>query len=498
MKKYVWMAVAGATSLVSCSKGGDVYIDGVLAHANPLDRIELIEANGIATLPVANIGLQANGKVSDTIQIGKSGLYALVVGQKMGFVHLKAGQKFSFKADAATFPQSLEVTGDAQNNNQFLKVLDKNLQAYIQKFDQSFISKDEKVFFPKLQQVQKDLEGIVTKTGQDQKADSDIIELKKNEMTVNVLMLAAQYEQMHGAMTGKPNYKLPSNISQYLDKLEGNKDQLIKDLPNYRQFFFMKNAQELQKLTAGIKDPSKASQSELIIKFLDAKKELSTQTKDYVLAYVITQELNPGNDKRAQLEKIIDDKISDSSIKTDLKKLSQTMYGFAENSIAPDVKLIKKDGKAAQLSDYKNQPTAVMFYSSWSQMLQLSAPMFAQMADAYKGKANFLAINLDDTPAQFRKTAQAAFPSANITSLYAKGGMNSEVSKKFNLYSFKIPNIVVLDKDNKVASKNITSPMDPAFAQALTKTTKFTAPAPQMPAMPQMQAPAPVAAAPSK
>ena len=57
MKKYLILLLISLL-VVSCSK---IKIEGNVQGGSPLERIEFIEASGVATLPLVNIGLDEKG-----------------------------------------------------------------------------------------------------------------------------------------------------------------------------------------------------------------------------------------------------------------------------------------------------------------------------------------------------------------------------------------------------------------------------------------------------
>ena len=64
--------------------------------------------------------------------------------------------------------------------------------------------------------------------------------------------------------------------------------------------------------------------------------------------------------------------------------------------------------------------------------------------------------------------------------MYAEGGLNSDVAKKYGIYGFKMPSFVVVDKDGKIASKPIYNLGEPEFIEVMTKVTGVNPPqAPQ-------------------
>ena len=149
MKKY-FLLVLLTIFMLSCSKK-EVVVTGKLTNASPLERIELIEASAIATLPIANIGLDEKGNFSDTITIANDGIYALAYGGKVNFIYLKKGKNINISGDGNTLQNELKITGEGQANNEFLMESQKFIIQYLSKLDMSVLTKDEASFLKELE-----------------------------------------------------------------------------------------------------------------------------------------------------------------------------------------------------------------------------------------------------------------------------------------------------------------------------------------------------------
>ncbi len=58
MKKYLLLLLLAVFTL-SCSK--KVEVEGRVSGGSPLERMEFIDASGVATLPLVNLGSDKNG-----------------------------------------------------------------------------------------------------------------------------------------------------------------------------------------------------------------------------------------------------------------------------------------------------------------------------------------------------------------------------------------------------------------------------------------------------
>ena len=117
MKKYLLLFVI-AIFVMSCSK--KVEIKGKIAGSSPLERIEFVEASGVATLPLVNMGVDAKGSFSGSFDAPKNGMYIMSYAGKTAMVYLKGGQSFNISGKAENFPNQFTITGDAKKNNDFL------------------------------------------------------------------------------------------------------------------------------------------------------------------------------------------------------------------------------------------------------------------------------------------------------------------------------------------------------------------------------------------
>ena len=113
MKKYLVLLLI-SLMVVSCSK---VKVEGNVKGGSPLERIEFIEASGVATLPLVNIGVDEKGNFKGEFKAPKNGMYAMTYAGKMNFIYLKKGQDLKISGDAATFPEIYKIEGDAKKNN---------------------------------------------------------------------------------------------------------------------------------------------------------------------------------------------------------------------------------------------------------------------------------------------------------------------------------------------------------------------------------------------
>ena len=491
MKKLL-LIVLCTLFIVSCSNKKTVVISGKVVGGSPLERIEIINTSDAAPLPIANFGVDAQGNFSDTIQIPKNGVYTLSYGGNYGSIYLKGGENVRISGNStAGFPKVFTVEGDSKNNV-FLQKAQTYIDNYFSKINQEIVTQDEPKFIGQLQKFKTDLNKEMDNLAKSTGADNDLVKWKKEDLDINFLAFSGKYEELHGQVTGKPDYKASQKLKDYQKELIGNENEKIKAFPLYREYLISKVGQDFQAYAMKNQKPD-ITTTEAFINYIKDKKDYSQLVKDYMIFYVSRIDMHPQQASSEKLLKLLNDNIKDSEVKAGLEKVEKAVYGLKVGTAAPSVNFIDVNGKKVSSSSFNGKPTLIMFYASWSPYLVESVvPMLKEVTNAYKSKVNFVFIDVDDNAAQFKKTAVAMLNGTEGQKLYAKGGLKSEMAQKYALYGFKLPSFVILDKDGKIASKSFMSMMEPDFKTALDKVSGITGPVIAPPQMQVQPAPAPV------
>ena len=478
MSKYFFMLMIAFVAM-SCSK--KVEVTGNFAGGSPLERIEFIEASGVATLPLINIGVDAKGNFSGSFDAPKDGMYIMSYAGKQAMIYLKGGQKINISGEAANFPTKFTVTGDGKKNNDFLQESTNLIQTYAAKINVGeLVSKDEPAFLKEAEKIRSELEKNIDKAAAKTSPDSDVIQWKKDELNASILGLMNQYEMNRPQASQNPNFKVSKNFTDIEEKLRKDDTRLLKNQPIYRNYLLGKVSKEFQTFHDANNKGGTEISSVLFSNFLDTKKDMPQLAKDYLLAYVMTTgDISPSTtpENAAKVSKIIDEKIKDSEIKKDLKQIQFVISGPKIGDAFPTAKLIKQDGGDFKIGAAKAKPTMVLFYASWNPYIaEATVPVLKEVAKFYQSKMDFVFVNLDDTKDQFVKTSNALLKDIPGTNVYAENGMNSQIAKDLGIYGFKLPSFVVLDKEGKIASKFFYNLGDEELIKVLDKMTGLKAP----------------------
>ncbi|WP_034753229.1 TlpA family protein disulfide reductase [Chryseobacterium daeguense] len=479
MKKYLLLFII-AVFAMSCSK--KVEVKGKITGGSPLERIEFIEASGVATLPLINVGVNKDGTFAGSFEAPKSGMYVISYGGKQNLIYLKGGQKLEISGNGMTFPSEYVITGDAKKNNDFFTATQKYLSTYAQTVNMNeLIMKDEKTFLKGIEKVQADINKNIEENVKKFNPDNEIITWKKNDLASTLLTIMNQYDITHKQM-GNPSFKVTKAFTDFENKLQENKDVMVKENPFYRQYLLGKMSPDFQKYAeANSKGKTDITTSELFTEYLKKnQKDLSQTAKDYLLAFVMAQsDIHPGSPQKTveKIKKIIDEDIKDATIKEDLKKIQFAINGFKVGEPAPGASLVKQDGKSYNLSENKGKPYLLTFYASWNPYIgEATVPVLKEVVNFYKSKMNFVYVNVDDTKDQFVKTSNSLLKGITGVNVYGDGGLNSDIAKKYGVYGFKLPCFIVIDKDGKIASKPFFNLGDPELVTVLDKQTGLSAP----------------------
>ncbi|SMC53933.1 TlpA family protein disulfide reductase [Chryseobacterium sp. YR221] len=479
MKKYLLLFII-AIFVMSCSK--KVEVKGKITGGAPLERIEFVEASGVGTLPLINIGLDKDGNFSGSFEAPKDGMYVINYANRQNLIYLEGGQNVNISGNGMTFPNEFVITGDAKKNNDFLQATQKFLGEYGSKLNlNQLMAGDEAAFLKGIHKIEADINKNVDDLAAKNNPSKGLITWKKNDIKVTILNLLANYEMSHGPMAGNLAYKSSKAFKDYEVKLEDDKEAMVKTIPLYRQYLLVKMTPDFQKYAeANSKGKTDITTSELFAQYLKTKKDISQTAKDYLLAFVMAQtDIHPTTpaNRIDKIKKIIDSDIKDATIKSDLLKMQMAITGLKIGDVAPEAPLVKQDGKAYNLSENKGKPYMLFFYASWNPYIsEATVPVLKEVVNFYKSKMNFVFVNVDDTKDQFVKTSNSLLKGIQGVNVYGEKGMESEIAKKYGVYGFKLPCFVIIDKDGKIASRSFVNLGEQELVTILDKLTGLAAP----------------------
>ena len=478
MSKYFFMLMIAFVAM-SCSK--KVEVTGNFAGGSPLERIEFIEASGVATLPLVNMGVDSKGNFAGSFEAPKNGMYIMTYAGKQAMVYLKGGQKVNISAQADTFPAKFTVAGDGKKNNEFIQEALTQIQTYAGQINVGeLVTKEEAAFLKEVEKIRGELEKRIDAAAKKFSPDSDAVQWKKDEMNASILGLMNQYEMNHSQASGKAGFKVSKNFTDAEAKLKKDSERMLRNQPIYRNYLLGKLSQEFQTYADANNKSGQETSSVLFSQFLDTKKEMPQLEKDYLLAFVMSNsDINPSTtpENAEKISKVIQEKIKDAEIKKDLERIQFVLSGPKMGEAITSAKLVKEDGSAYKLVDNKAKPALVMFYASWNPYIsEATLPVLGEVTKFYQSKLDFIYVNLDDTKDQFSKTSKAMLMGLSGTSAYAENGMNSQIAKDLGIYGFKLPSFIIIDKDGKVASKFFYNLGEPELVTVLDKVTGLKAP----------------------
>lgn len=468
---------------VSCSNK-KVIISGNIAGANPMSRIEIINTSDPATLPIYNFATDAKGNFNDTIPLPKNGVYAITFEGSNGLVYLKRGDHLVIKGQAGVFPKMFTV-GKENKNNLFLQKSQTVIENYFYGVGQDILVQSENVFLTRLKKIRADLGKQIENIAKTTKADSDVLDWKKGDLDTQLLMIAGQYAAQHGQITGNAAFKVSKKFADYEKELAGNELETIKTYPTYRRFLINGMAQKFQEYaTKHMK--SGTTYTEAFIKYLNTQKHSDQVINDYLLAYVATSvDMQPNLQNPDKLRKLLHDNIQTSNVREDMDKVVTAVFGPELKTPAPSVDFYNAEGKKVSSSKVydSGKNNLVIFYASWTPYFKQSiSPALKVLTDKYKGKINFVFVNLDDNFAEFKKANKDLLAGIPGEKLYFKKGINSDAARAYGMYGFRLPSAVLISKKGMIESQTFMNLSDFRLSLELERAAGVTTPAaPKLP-----------------
>lgn len=479
MKKYILFLILGFL-VASCSKKKNTIISGQISNASPLERIEILNTTSTTTLPITNIGLDAQGNFSDTIEIVENGLYAITYGRNMNFIYLKKGENIHISGNGLDFPEKMKITGDssAEKNNAFLFAVQNFMKNYyLSLIENGVLKKDETSFLNEIKNMQVELDNKIKEFQNKYHPDKEVATWKKNELSTNILLIMQQYVLSKTQLEGSKF--APSDAFTKIEaSIINNEEEWATKYPTFRSYLLMKLQNEFSKFSEQYKN-QELSSTEIFALFLKNKKNITQNIKDQLLSYVSIQyDMSPENPRLTQALETLDKEIKNKQIKAELPTMKRAIQGLPIGTKAPTNGLIQIDGKA--FGGWNGRASVMIFYASWTPFLtEMIKPIVAQIHQVYGEKVDIILINMDDTEAQYKKTSNALLKDLPmVKSLYAQQGLKSRTAQDYGIYGFKLPSAVLIDSKGNIASHSIMNITGPQLSEALSQLTGINATTP--------------------
>lgn len=475
MRKYLWLFLM-LILWTSCSK--QVEVKGHIKNPTPLERIEIIEASGVATLPLVNIPVDEKGNFSAKFEAPKNGMYLLAYGREFTMLYLKQGQSLELTGDSMMgFPSTRVVKGDAKANNDFIKNVEDFFRNYSMKLkiDELMSSKEEN-FIKSYEKIKKELYENIDTQAEKTKADKEVVKYKKMETDTRLLNLLDLFEKSSVQVATNPAHKFSEKFKELKKEIQSQGDELITQIPLYRNVLLGSLSADFQKFAQPkIKNNTQILVSEIFADFLKQRKDLSDTAKDYLFSYIIAEnDINHFNfPKYDKITQLIENNVKDKTLISNLKELQKALMGVAKNSTL-EMSVLNEKSEKKNLKDFKGKPTLVMFYASYNPNIALmTIPTLEQVQQVYGKAMNFVYVNLDDTKEQFQKTSKSLLKDRKIQGehYFVEGGINSSEARNLGLYAFAIPKFFLLDKDGKVLDRPYINLADGEFVGKIEKLT---------------------------
>ena len=183
-----------------------------------------------------------------------------------------------------------------------------------------------------------------------------------------------------------------------------------------------------------------------------ADKFLTGRVKTYYLSKIWAQQITNTltDEKKADLQTFINNN-NDNLFKTALKRVYFRNAKLQYSSIAPPFKLLDKDGKDVQLSDFAGKVVYLDFWATWCAPCLNSIKQSQELKTKFKeGEVVFLYISLDYDVEKWKNyVSQQNILGVNV---YANNNALYQVSIKDLYHVQQLPMSFLIDKKGNIAS----------------------------------------------
>jgi len=407
------------------------------------DTLRLFELDGpeqrqITYAIVEKKGNKGIGTISGLVP--EEGVYFLGFGRQKGkLVVISNGSKFKITGDESFFQQSAKVT-ESKENEEF-DVFYKQIGEYQQK----------------IQQLQQEL----SKSKGNKAIENSLDSLFQIQTTLQQSKLSSP------GVVGKiakilyyPSYKTDSSHNKYADEMAYFKDQFMSGIDfkdttmAYIPFYSEKLGYYIGTLTQLATEDEIKERLTAILKNFPKQSRMQKQTYVAIFQGVQRSSMDLLGYFGEMFLKDYPNDLNASKIKEIVSKIATVKIG----AYAPDIVMKDPQGHEKKLSSLKGKVVLVDFWASWCGPCRKENPNVVRLYNQYKSKGfDIFSVSLDQ-PGAHDKWVEAIKKDGLIWENHVSdlAYWNSVATQ---LYMFSsIPYTVVLDKEGKIAYKNVRGP----------------------------------------
>lgn len=278
---------------------------------------------------------------------------------------------------------------------------------------------------------------------------------EKDRIYYTIYGTLANYSGYHGYLTENKTFK-PTNA--YLTKLASlvKYDSSLLSMPVYKSFI------ESAVATLASKGDNTMDYADFILAQLSF---INKEVKNQEIASLLAQEMIEKYVSRNGLthpelgvayKKYVKDQTKLDKFDATCKQWESLMPG----NVSPDFKYKDMDGKEYTLADFKGKLVYIDIWATWCGPCKGEIPHLQKLEEAYHGKdVAFVSISTDKDRAAWERMVKEK----NMGGYQLHNGGDRSLMNAYKVTG--IPRFILIGKDGKIVSANMSRPSSPATAQ---------------------------------
>lgn len=288
-----------------------------------------------------------------------------------------------------------------------------------------------------------------------QNLPATFVAMEKNRLYASLYGALASYPGFHAYLIKDKGFK-PS--AAYLDKLSSvvKYDPSLLSMPEYKGFI------ETAVATLASKGNNSMDYADFVLAQLDY---IDTHIADQEIASMLVQQMIEKYVSRNGLthpamgvayKKYVKDTEKLQKFDTSCKQWEALMPG----NQSPDFKYKDMSGKEYTLADFKGKLVYIDIWATWCGPCRSELPHLQKLEEAYHGKdVAFVSISTDKDRAAWEKMVKEQ----NMGGYQLHNGGDRSLMNAYKVTG--IPRFILIDKDGKIVSANMSRPSNPSTAQ---------------------------------
>lgn len=389
-----------------------------------------------------------NGVFNDTLNLTEPGYYRFQAGNQYTQIYLVPGEDLVLNTDMGDFDKVLKYDGDTREINNYIAARMLLEEETTKNPNEFFVSEPDQ-FLEKVTAFKNNMLGLLD--GID--ANNTFKDLEKKNIEYKYYTLLLQYPNAF-KFFAKKDMEMPDDFKKTLDAAHIDNEQDFVEVPAYRDFALMRNAEKIDK----------AANGDEVIKILDEVK--SPKIKDALLADLVMYKIASGDVHAEQLNQYLQANSQDEKLKKMAAEQFETVKKLLPGSPSPKFVYPDINGEDVALDDLKGKLVYIDVWATWCVPCLQEIPSLKQLADDYNGKdVAFVSMSIDPKKDFNKWENMVKEKELKGIQIFADKDWSSEFVRNYNING--IPRFILVDKEGNILNADAPRPSNPEIRTLL-------------------------------